>query len=90
MSILKVAKLRFRLLTGWHLPTLEPRQGNTFSIFVIGGTYKELKTVFDKLSEGADKDKRTFIEIHNMPFGSYGQFTDKYGVSWIFKGEKKE
>jgi len=70
--------------------TLELRQGNTFSIFVIGGTYKELKTVFDKLSEGADKDKRTFIEIHNMPFGSYGQFTDKYGVSWIFKGEKKE
>ena len=30
------------------------------------------------------------IEIHNVPFGSYGQFTDKYGVSWIFKGEKKE
>lgn len=77
--------------TDWMAsPTLEPRQGNTFSIFVIGGTYKELKTVFDKLSEGADKDKRTFIEIHNMPFGSYGQFTDKYGVSRIFKGEKKE
>ena len=77
--------------TDWMAsPTLEPKQGNTFSIFVIGGTFDELETVFDKLAQGADKDKRTFIELHNMPFGSYGQFTDKYGVSWIFKGEKKE
>jgi PhnB protein len=77
--------------TDWMAsPALEPKQGNTFSIFVIGGTYDELKTVFDKLAEGADKEKRTFIELHNMPFGSYGQFTDKYGVSWIFKGDKRE
>ena len=77
--------------TDWMAsPALEPKQGNMFSIFVIGITYDELKTVFDRLAEGADKDKRTLIELHNMPFGSYGQFTDKYGVSWIFKGEKKE
>jgi PhnB protein len=77
--------------TDWMAsPALEPKPGNMASIFVIGGTYEELKTVFDKLSAGANKEKRTFIELHNMPFGSYGQFTDKYGVSWIFKGEKKE
>jgi PhnB protein len=77
--------------TDWMAsPVLEPKQGNTFSIFVVGITYDELKIVFDRLAEGADKDKRTFFELHNMPFGSYGQFTDKYGVSWIFKGEKKE
>ena len=77
--------------TDWMAsPTLEPKPGNTFSIYVTGATHDELKTVFDKLAEGADKDKRTFIELQNMPFlGSYGQFTDKYGVSWIFKEEKK-
>ena len=69
-------------------PEYEPKQGNTFAIFVIGGSYDELKTVFDKLSKGADKD--WFQELHDMPFGTYGQFYDKYGVQWIFKGDKKE
>jgi len=77
--------------TDWMAsPTLEPKQGNTFSIFIIGGTYDELKVVFDKLAERADKDKRTFMELHNMYFGTYGQFADRYGVYWTFKGEKKE
>ena len=77
--------------TDWMAsPTLEPKQGNTFSIFVIGTNYDELKIIFDKLAAGADKDKRIFIELHNMPFGTYGQFTDKYGVSWIIKGDKKD
>ena len=86
---LKSGALEFSA-TDWHSDALLPKQGNTLSIFVIGGTYDELKTVFDKLSEEADKYKRTFIEMRNMPFGSYGQFTDKFGVSWIFKGEKKD
>lgn len=87
---LKSGAINFSATDWMASPALEPKQGNTFSIYVIGGTYGELKTVFDKLAEGVDKDKRTFIELNNMPFGSYGQFTDKYGVSWIFKGEKKE
>ncbi len=86
---LKSGTLEFSA-TDWHSDALIPQKGNTFSIFVIGGAYDEMKTVFDKLAEGADKDTRTFIEICNMPFGSYGQLTDKFGVSWIFKGEKKE
>ena len=77
--------------TDWMAsPTLEPIHGNTFAMYIVGGTYDELKIVFDKLAVGADKDKRTFIELNNMPFGSFGQFTDKYGVSWIFKGETKK
>ena len=59
-----------------------------FAVFVIGGSYNELETVFDKLSKGANKD--WFQELHDMPFGTYGQFYDKYGVQWIFKGEKNE
>ncbi|MEP6674073.1 MAG: VOC family protein [Ferruginibacter sp.] len=87
---LKSGGINFSATDWMASPALEPKQGNTFSIFIIGGTYEELKTVFEKLSEGADKDNRTFIELCNMPFGSYGQFTDKFGVSWILKGEKKE
>ncbi len=75
--------------TDWMAsPALDPIQGNTSAIFVIGGAYEELKTVFDKLAEGAEKER--FQELHDMPFGMYGQFYDKYGVQWIFKGEKIE
>jgi uncharacterized glyoxalase superfamily protein PhnB len=35
------------------------------------------------------RKKEWFQELHDMPFGSYGQFFDTYGVQWIFKGEKK-
>ena len=74
--------------TDWMAsPAIEPKLGNTFAIFVVGGTYDELKTVFDKLAEGASKE--WFQELHNLPFGTYGQFFDKYGIQWIFRGEKK-
>ena len=75
--------------TDWMAsPSFDPIQGNTFAIFVIGGTYEELKTVFDRLAEGAEKER--FQELHDMPFGMYGQFYDRYGVQWIFRGDKKE
>jgi PhnB protein len=75
--------------TDWMAsPSFDPIQGNTFAIFVIGGPYEELKTVFDKLAEGAEKER--FQELHDMPFGMYGQFYDKYGIQWIFKGDKKD
>ena len=75
--------------TDWMAsPALEPKQGNMTAIFVTGGTYDELKEVFDKLSEGAEK--QSFQELHEMPFGTYGQFYDRYGFQWIFKGDKKE
>ena len=86
---LKSGNIRFSA-TDWHADTIAPKQGNTFSIYVSGGTYPELKEVFEKLSIGADKDKRTFMELNEMPFGTYGQFTDKYGVSWIFVGQQKD
>jgi PhnB protein len=51
------------------------------------GTYKELKEVIDKLSEGADP--ALLDPLREMPFGSYGALTDKYGVRWMFQGEKQ-
>lgn len=74
--------------TDWMAsPAFEPKQGNTYAIFVIGGTYNELKTVFDKLKDGAEKER--LQELHDMPFGIYGQFYDRFGVQWIFKGDSE-
>jgi len=75
--------------TDWMAsPTFEPRQGNTYAIFVIGGTYAELKTVFDRLKDGAEKER--LQELHDMPFGIYGQFYDRFGVQWIFRGDPRK
>jgi PhnB protein len=75
--------------TDWMAsPEFDPVQGNTYAIFVIGGAYDEIRTVFDKLRDG---DNNTRLqELHDMPFGIYGQFYDRYGVQWIFKGDKTE
>ena len=73
--------------TDWMAaPAYEPQYGDIFAIFVVGEGYEELKAVFDKLSQGAQKDR--FQDLHNMPFGTYGQFFDRYGYHWIFKGDK--
>jgi PhnB protein len=75
--------------TDWMAsPAFEPKQGNMTAIFVIGMKYDELKEVFDKLAEGAEKER--FQDLHELPFGTYGQFYDKYGFQWIFKGDKRE
>lgn len=73
--------------TDWMAsPEFDPVQGNTFAIFITGESYDELKPVFDKLRDG---DNNTRLqELHEMPFGIYGQFYDKYGVQWIFRGAR--
>lgn len=74
--------------TDWLATTLNWKKGNSVGIFIMGGDYGELKAVFDKLSEGADKE--FLIDLTNMPFGTYGQFFDKYGIQWVFRGEKQK
>ena len=72
--------------TDWMAsPAFEPVLGNMSAVFVIGAAFDELKTVFDKLAVGADRER--FQDLHEMPFGTYGQFYDKYGVQWIFRGD---
>ncbi len=84
---LKSGALEFSATDWMASPEFEPRQGNTFAIFVIGGAYDELKAVFDKLAARAQKER--FQDLHDLPFGTYGQFYDEYGVQWIFKGDKQ-
>ena len=75
--------------TDWMAsPDFDPKQGNTYAIFVVGKGYEELKKVFDKLKDG--KNNSRLQELHEMPFGIFGQFYDKFGVQWIFKGDKTE
>lgn len=65
-------------------PAFEPALGNMSAVFVMGAGLDELKPIFDKLAVGANRER--FQELHQMPFGTYGQFYDKYGVQWIFRG----
>jgi PhnB protein len=74
--------------TDWMAaPALEPILGNMSAIFVVGSGYDELRTVFDKLANGANQER--FQNLHAMPFGTYGQFYDRYGVQWIFRGDRQ-
>jgi len=73
--------------TDWMHPIQKPKPGNMVCLYINSGKYSELKQIFDKLSEGADKE--LFDDLREMPFGSYGHLADKYGVHWFFQGDKK-
>ena len=68
-------------------PAFDPVLGNMSAVFVMGTAFDELKTVFDKLAVGADRER--FQALHEMPFGMYGQFYDRFGVQWIFRGDSQ-
>jgi PhnB protein len=72
--------------TDWQHQTRVPRQGNTVGLYLSGGTYADLKEVFDKLAAGADPG--LLDELRDMPFGSYGHLADRYGVHWFFRGQR--
>ncbi len=55
-------------------------------MYINGGTYKELRRIFDSLAAGADKS--LLDDLQEMPFGTYGHLADKYGVHWFFQGAK--
>ena len=68
--------------TDWMAaPQYEPILGEMYAVFVTG-SYDEVKTIFDRLAVGAEKDR--FQELHQMPFGMYGQMYDKFHRHWIF------
>ena len=73
--------------TDWMHPTRKPKQGNTVCLYINGLNYIELKRIFDKLADKADKE--LIDELRDMPFGSYGHLADKYGVHWFFQGKKR-
>jgi PhnB protein len=72
--------------TDWLHPTRVWTQGNTTAMYVTGAQYDELKGIFDRLADGADRE--LLVELRDMPFGVYGRLTDRYGVEWFFRGER--
>ena len=73
--------------TDWLHASRSPRSGNTVAMYIDGGTYRELRAIFDKLSIGADP--ALLDDLRDMPFGVYGHLADRYGVHWFFRGEQE-
>jgi PhnB protein len=71
--------------TDWQHQTRRPNPGNTVAMYLNGGTYSQLREVFDKLSVDADPD--LLDDLRELPFGTYGHLADKYGVHWFFQGD---
>ena len=64
----------------WLRPNQTPIKGNTVCLYLTGGSYNEIKELFDKLSDGADITD----PLKNEPFGAYGALNDKFGNRWMF------
>ncbi len=71
--------------TDWQHLTRRPYPGNTVAMYLNGGTYAQLREVFDKLSAGADPE--LLDDLRDLPIGSYGHLADKYLVHWFFRGD---
>ncbi len=70
----------------WLMPDRTPARGNTVCLYLSGGTYAELRTIFDKLSDGA----QVTDPLREMFFGTYGALNDKYGNRWMFQANKQQ
>jgi PhnB protein len=81
---LKNASIEFSA-TDWQHPTRRPKTGNTVAAYLNGGTYGQLRELFDQLAVGADPE--TLDDLQDLPFGTYGHLADKYGVHWFFRGD---
>ena len=65
----------------WLALGQKPIRGNTVCLFLSGGTREDLKTLFAKLSEGAEVTD----PLKEHFFGLYGALNDKFGVRWMFQ-----
>lgn len=68
----------------WLMPNRTPARGNTVCLYLSGGTFEDLKSLFEKLSQGADVTD----PLKEMFFGSYGALNDRFGVRWMFQCNK--
>ena len=60
-------------------------RGNTVCLYLSGGTFQELKALFQKLSIDAEVTD----PLQEMFFGVYGALNDKFGVRWMFHVSKQ-
>jgi PhnB protein len=64
----------------WLRPDRTPVRGNTACLFLSGGTPQELKSLFEKLSQGGEVTD----PLSQQFFGMYGALNDQFGVRWMF------
>lgn len=64
----------------WLRPDRTPVRGNTACLYLSGGTFEELKALFDKLADGG----KVTDPLSQQFFGTYGALNDKFGVRWMF------
>jgi PhnB protein len=62
-----------------------PVRGNTVCLFLNGGTFEDLKILFDKLSQGAEVTN----PLKEVFYGVYGAMNDRFGVRWMFQTNKE-
>lgn len=68
----------------WLMPDSTPVRGNTICLFLSGGTFPELKSLFEKLSEGA----KVTDPLKEVFFGYYGALNDRFGIRWMFQANR--
>jgi len=69
----------------WLLPNRTPVRGNTVCLFLSARTLRELKSLFEKLSEEAEITD----PLQERFFGTYGALNDRFGVRWMFQTTEK-
>lgn len=65
----------------WLAVNEAPVRGNTVCLFLSGGTFGDLKALFEKLSHGAEVTDPLAATF----FGVYGALNDRFGVRWMFQ-----
>lgn len=65
----------------WLRPDRTPVRGNTVCLYLSGGPYRDLETLFERLSQGADVTDPLSAQF----FGAYGALNDQFGVRWMFQ-----
>ena len=64
----------------WLRPDRTPIRGTTSCLYLSGGSFQELKSFFEKLSEGGEVTD----PLSQQFFGTYGALNDRFGVRWMF------
>ncbi len=61
-------------------------KGDTVSLCLVCKSKEEIETLYSKLSKGGE----IFIPLGEQPFGTFGMFTDKFGIEWMLQFDRKE
>ena len=71
----------FELMAADVMGPEEVVKGNTIYLCIIGSSKAEIEPIFAKLSAGGNVSH----PLEEVFFGMYGDFTDKFGIQWMFQ-----